>query len=321
MDADFANFLDERVARGQHEWANLGRRLVLERAPHWFDRLDFEVDRPFLDPWLFAHACADRKVEELDRVLARYAGGERLAEGIELVRSEAPVLGALYGDAFREAHIAACAAWHGESVAAALAAVERLHPRFHQALARTLRRIVVFRASRMNSFAAMSCHGTAFVNAGDDDGPEFFVEELAHQGGHVVLNAVLFAGEPLLIEPQRPLRMDTGRASERRTVLEAFHGVFTEALMVECLAACRSAGLFEARELDARLAFTLRRFGSDAHILSEGRFFTPLGEWVFGNVLGAFKAAYESHAALACQLDFGNQPYKFDYGRFIEANG
>ena len=164
----------------------------------------------------------------------------------------------------------------------------------------------------------------AFLNTREDDAEAFFVEDLAHQCGHIVFNAVTCnPAEYLAVNPDTPLKNYLHRDSESRTVLQAFHGIFTEAVMLACLDRCHAQGVFEgkqARELIGRMAFILRRFGSDLGNLNHPGLFTPLGEWVHVQLVSLFKKYFDAHWTRVRNVDLSNQPYAFSYRRFAEKN-
>jgi len=139
-----------------------------------------------------------------------------------------------------------------------------------------------------------------------------------------MFNALTFESEQYLaVAPNTPLRIYTGREEETRTVYETLHGVFTEAVMFQCLNKCYENSIFtgrQAHELLGRIAFILRRFGSDLHNLSRDQPFTQKGNWLFGNILKEFKDAYEQHKGLVQDVDISNQPYNFSYEKFAELN-
>jgi hypothetical protein len=164
----------------------------------------------------------------------------------------------------------------------------------------------------------------AFLNAKPSDDEVFFVEDIAHQCGHIVFSAITFdVSEILDVLPNTPLATITGRTDEPRTVYEALHGVFTEAVMLHCLSECDRHSLFAGRqqhELIGRLGFIVRRFGSDLSNLSRANLFTERGEWLFAEIAKEFKAAYESLWDRIRYLDFSNQLYNFSYLHFAELN-
>jgi hypothetical protein len=249
------------------------------------------------------------------------------AGGIEVFKRNHPLLSRLYVDERNEAVEVEVVEIVGKQLGhleTAFEIINRWHPRYYRNILTTTRKIVVFTCGRMNSFASMSAHGAAFLNANDGDDEVFFVEDIAHQCGHVIFNALTFETEQyFIVAPDTPLRRYTERDEETRTVYQALHGVFTEAVMFQRLNECDGNSVFrgrQAHELLGRLGFILRRFGSDLHDLTRAQLFTQKGDWLFGNLLKDFKDAYEQHKGLVQQLNFSNQPYNFSYEKFAELN-
>jgi HEXXH motif-containing protein len=251
-----------------------------------------------------------------------------VADGaIEVLRSAHPLLQGLYIDRcgeVAEIEVVSSARTHAPHLATALEIIGRYLPVCFHLVANVTRKINIFTGQGMNSFAALRAHGLAFLNASQGADEVFFLEDVAHQCGHIVFNAMTFeADELFVVPPDSPLSEYTGRAGERRTLYEALHGVFTEALMFHCLAECDRRDLFTGRqqhELIGRLGFVIRRFGGDLSSLSRGKHFTDHGEWLFGNILKVFRVAYERYIDRIEALDFSNQPYNFSYELFAELN-
>jgi len=68
--------------------------------------------------------------------------------------------------------------------------MRRATPVLFDALRSVTRRIVLYSADLPNSFATLSAHGVAFLNVKDDNDEVFFVDDLAHQCGHIMFNAL-----------------------------------------------------------------------------------------------------------------------------------
>jgi hypothetical protein len=208
---------------------------------------------------------------------------------------------------------------------AALEIIARLHPHYYDSIIAATKKIVIFQSDTLNSFADISAHGIAFLNAADYDSEVFFIEDVAHQCGHLVFGALTFDREEFLaVLPDTPLRLFTEQDNDDRSVYDAFHGVFTEAFMFQCMNECYVRHIFDGQrehELVGRLAFILRRFGSDLSILSRYPLFTAKGEILLGEILRIFKSAYDTRWPTVNHLDLSNQDYNFKYNKFVEING
>jgi HEXXH motif-containing protein len=213
---------------------------------------------------------------------------------------------------------------HLPAIRRAFELIAQAQPGYADCLHATLRRVALFESAGPNSFATLACQGMVFINTAGGAGLPFFVEDLAHQCGHVAFAA--WTSEParfMHVAPATPLRLHTGRGDDRRSVYEALHGIFTEAAMVGCLGPCLDlpdAEPVQRLEILARLGFILRRFGTDLGDLSRADLFSPAGERVLDAIRREFRAGYEACWDRVQGLDYSNQDYVFDFARFRAAN-
>jgi hypothetical protein len=261
-------------------------------------------------------------------IMYRFDDAPVIADGgIEVFRHDHPLLSGLYVDERGEPAVFEVARITREklkSLTTALRIIKRWHPRYYNNILAATRKMVIFSCGSMNSFASMTAHGIAFTNANGCDDEVYFVEDVAHQCGHVIFNALTFESEQYLaVPPDTHLRLYTGQEEETRTVYQALHGIFTEAVMVQCLNTCYENCVFSGRqeqELLRRITFVMRRFGSDLGALSKDRLFTQKGHWLFEYFVKEFREMYKQHNGPIKYFDFSNQPYNFSYERFAELN-
>jgi len=211
----------------------------------------------------------------------------------------------------------------GPAVARALALLRLVQPRLAEAVEATTRVVVTFVGGQPNSFAARSAHGAVFLNCRPGDDLAYAVEELAHQGGHVLLTSILFGSEPscFVVPPEAPLV--PGDDGDDRTVLVGLHAVFTEALMTAALWAClHGPGLsrLERHEVRGRLAYILYRFRLDLTDLLSAPVLSATGLDLVDRCRRVHDEAVERWAVSAPRLDLSGQPYTFDRGRFLARN-
>lgn len=288
---------------GQRRLAAEMKRLVAASGDPVAASLDYADDEAFLDPALFAYFMDPTDgVTLADAFAGRtscFPSDANLGEGgATLITTSLP--------------------------AAALEVLRRVAPLLHECLTAVVRRVFVFASAEGDSFAAPSAHGAVFLRPGADADEVFFIEDLAHQGGHVLLSAMTVDRSLYLAtDPDTPLSDLTGERDEDRTVYVAFHGVFTECLICIALNACLLAGVFEGRrrhELVGRLSFAMRRLQLDLPPLRRSGVMTDQGAAMvesFGEVFdGIFARIGDS--LVAC--DLSNQPYTFSYGRFAARN-
>jgi HEXXH motif-containing protein len=211
----------------------------------------------------------------------------------------------------------------------ALRWLDAVVPDYASLLRRVTRQVCVFRARNVNSFASINAHGTAFFNtdpldrsSGDD--AVFFFDELAHQCGHIAFNAATVKrGDFLAIDPETPLASIAPEESDRRTIYDALHGLYTEHMMSTSMLALERCSLVadprQAHELRGRLSFILHKYCVDLANLAHARLFTPLGRSLYDFLRAACLAMLRERPDLI-ELDMTGQPYNFDYTMFAAHN-
>ena len=214
---------------------------------------------------------------------------------------------------------------HAASIARALALIEEHEPGYYELLRRATRQVFAFRYPRVNSFATLNAHGVVYFNAQDRDDEVFFVDELVHQCGHVVFNAMTVQRRELFIaDPDAPIG-ELGTVAPRhdvRTLYTVLHGLYTERAMVQCLRKLDERGVFagrQAHELRGRLAFIFSKMQIDVANVSRPGLFTPAGE----ELVDVFRAAFEATKRERPDLlrhSLRGQPYNFDYDLYARDN-
>jgi hypothetical protein len=209
-------------------------------------------------------------------------------------------------------------------LANAVTIIARVWPNLYQAMLQTVRRLVLFRAEGMNSFATTAAHGTAFINVDLGDNEVFFVEDLAHQCGHIIFSAASFdAAGDFAVSPATPIALFNRQPDDQRSVYVVLHAVFTEALMALCLDACLTELVFDTRrqhELRGRLAFILRRFAGDLHNISRSGILSSQGEDLVHSLYLVWAEITMRRKEMTECCDFTQQEYNFCYRTFAEKN-
>ena len=186
------------------------------------------------------------------------------------------------------------------------------------------RLVVLYQGEQPNSFATLSAHGAIFLNVNGAIDEVCFVEDIAHQAGHVLFNALTLAKERfLLIGPDTPLGVPHGNDRESRTVYSAFHGMFTYVTIGQALSTLLERYVFDARQAHealGRLGLVLCKFDFDIALLDRAEFWTPLGRRCWRHFESIFADLQARYAPLTQGFDYSNQPYVFDYHLFAELN-
>lgn len=210
---------------------------------------------------------------------------------------------------------------HVSSLEQAVEILLDVAPEVFSLLASVLRRVVVFHAPGARSFASPAAHGAVFLQAAEDASAVFFLEDLAHQGGHVAFSAAsIDPREYFDVDPDTPL---VEGPDDARTRYVALHGVFTEALMVRSLFGCLEADVFEGprrHEVIGRLSFAMKRMQLDLQQLLAAGGLSALGAGLLRRSARTFDDVFAKTRDLITKIDLSNQPYVFSVERFQRRN-
>jgi hypothetical protein len=184
--------------------------------------------------------------------------------------------------------------------------------------------MALFDHGRLNSFASMAAHGTAFLNLHYGMDEVYLVEDIVHQSGHIVFSTATVDRSGLFeVSPDTTLRELVGTEGDERTLYVALHGLVTEAMMCETLSNCYSNGVFSGRqhqEVLGRLAYASKRMYLDLRLLNRLEIFGPVGQELFAELVSGFRQLRERYGDLINQLDVSNQSYNFSWQRFSDLN-
>ncbi|GAA4057391.1 hypothetical protein [Nonomuraea soli] len=193
---------------------------------------------------------------------------------IELVTGLDPILAAFLADNLdrpEELSLVEDPASHLPALERALALIAAVRPVFHEALTESLRAVLLFRHPDAESFAALGMHGMIFLNTPAGAGPAYFVEQLTHQGGHVLFSeATLSRGDFFTGDPEDSLSGYVG-GDDPRALYDAFHGLYTESMECQVYTALLAGDLpAEAERADfaERLKETGERHEIDLELIS-----------------------------------------------------
>jgi hypothetical protein len=333
----FAIWRREASARGQRQLADTLRLLVYKADPNLFDGLDYENDDHFLDPLLFAFFTDPAPTIKLSTLLAgRGTSGPPITlhtpskvarNRIEVTSHREP----LFHRFFLEAgcnpdliDLAAPTCRHLGHLIKACALLREHCPNLAEELFSVTRRAVLYESEQPYSFATLSAHGAIFLNVASAIDEVFFVEDIAHQAGHVLFNALTLNKERFLsVNPDAYLSGLHGNEREPRTFYAAFHGLFTYMTIGQALSTLLDLDVFEnrqAHEALGRLGLILRKFAFDLALLDRPGLFTALGRRCRRYFEDVYTDLYFRYRSSTANLNYCNQPYVFDYRRFVEVN-
>jgi hypothetical protein len=187
-----------------------------------------------------------------------------------------------------------------------------------------VRLVVLFRGSAPNSFAALSAHGAIFCNLQRGDSELALVEDIAHQGAHVIFNAFAHDSSRLLKIPgERAVQEIAGVKGDNRSLHVVLHALFTYTFILRALIAVLESGCISdvrSHELLGRIGFAMKKFAYDLRLLRTPEAYTSAGCHCYETFAATYTDIEARYAKEVATLDFGGQPYVFDYECFRRRN-
>ena len=206
-------------------------------------------------------------------------------------------------------------------VATAAALIATTAPALAGLLSAVLRRVQLFDSSHLDSFTAMSCHGTIFLNTRLVRNEIGFVEELARQSGHVLLDTCLHDAQPVFDDDPEATTCSEGGGLEHSWPA-LLHRTFAAWTAMHCLEAILLRGglnTLQAHETVGRLAYVaVKADTAVGQLLS-----APLsdsGVTFVSDLVGATGEILERWSPLLATCDLKGQPYAFDRELFLKRN-
>lgn len=204
-----------------------------------------------------------------------------------------------------------------------LKAIESVTESFFWQLLDTLRCIVLFDQPDARSFAALGAHGAVFLKVPPSEHPGYFIEELTHQGGHLVFNAATVRRREFTkLDPDTSL--SSVYEDDARTVYDALHGLYTEHMTVRVLRGVDESKPLvgeAAAEVYGRLCFVSARHRQDIDYFSDkaSAVFSDLGLELF-EYFREQQELFEKERPDLQDADLTGQGYDFNLGTYLRRN-
>ena len=201
-------------------------------------------------------------------------------------------------------------------------------------IAQCCKKFVLFKTDpkSTNSFATINAHGIAFFNAYQEDYDEvFFVDDIAHQTGHIIMTTILFERKKyFMIDENQNIRTITKNKSEYRSFYILFHALYTYYTTFLCLDACLENNCFnnkQIHEAKGRIGFYLQKCKSDLlnfenvinYYNGLESVLTSDGIEIFKNITNKYFEVLKKHEEVTL-FKYKNQPYNFTYSEFVKLN-
>ena len=196
------------------------------------------------------------------------------------------------------------------------------------------KKIVLFKTNpkNTNSFATINAHGIAFFNVYQENYDEvFFVDDIAHQTGHIIMTTILFERKKyFLIDENQNIGTFTKNKSEYRSFYILFHALYTYYTTFLCLDDCLENNCFNKRqthEAKGRIGFYLQKCKSDLLNFEKViNYYNGLesvlssqGIEIFKNIANKYFEVLKKHEEVTL-FKYKNQPYNFTYSEFVKLN-
>jgi hypothetical protein len=200
-------------------------------------------------------------------------------------------------------------------------------PDFWRLIETVVRELVVFSSPpNHHSFAGIRQHGTAYFNV--ENKPQtavFFIDDMAHQCGHVIFNALtLDTAKYLRVDKEHPLKDFTKKSWEIRSVYGAFHGLFTYTTILHSLDKVLDAeaafSVAARHEALGRIGFYHQKFGIDLVSMDNSNILTEEGMAWHKQFAAGYMYICQKYQHVLASYRYTNQPYTFQYDLFSALN-
>ncbi len=181
-----------------------------------------------------------------------------------------------------------------------------------------------------NSFATRNAQGTAFFHSYQEEYNEvFFMDDIAHQTGHVVFYAITAEPETYIkLAPDTFLQEFTTEINQgSRTVYVLFHAMYTYYTTMKFLDKALEKNVFDGvkdHEARGRMNFYIEKFARDKMFLEESigvdNLFTEQGLKLWLKIKTDVDEISKLWKPKVKHFDIENQPYNFTYSLFAESN-
>lgn len=184
----------------------------------------------------------------------------------------------------------------------------------------------------INSFATINAHGIAFFNVYQEDYDEvFFVDDIAHQTGHIILTTLLYDRKAIFKIDEEQNVEEVLKAKDHRSIYTLLHALYTYYTTLMCLDDCLTNNSFKGKQRNeaiGRIGFYLDKCTLDMqsfekineHYDSVENVLTSNGLEIFTLIKKKYLDVFEKWYSTTKYFDYGNQPYNFNFKKFTELN-
>ncbi|MNX96674.1 hypothetical protein D3C86_1290020 [compost metagenome] len=211
---------------------------------------------------------------------------------------------------------------HVSAIEGALQLIDDLLPADAEKLRTSIKKIILFYHPKLRNFATRESHGTIFLNIEETANVSFFLEEIIHQGSHIVFNNVTFDTSEFFRTDPYALLSDYVD-NDKRTLYGAFHGIYTTCKIVDLLLRVMNSKpqmkQEVAYEIIGRLAVNKNRHEIGLETVPYELVFTDLGKAFMDYYFQLLDENIQNNPRFF-DFDIKNHPIVFDFEVFEKDN-
>jgi hypothetical protein len=203
---------------------------------------------------------------------------------------------------------------------------KRRTPDFYNAIELSNKEFAIFNTYDLESFAALHYFGTTFLNlCGQKHDEVFFIDDIAHQSGHVMFYALTHNVDRFLkVNRNTIIKEFTNDSHDNRDVYSAFHGLFTLTSILHCLdTALEQSEKFNEEQrhhIISRIGFYYKRLETDLSLQGDDRLLTKDGWNYYEMFYTGFLTIKKKYYHIIKYFDYSNQTYDFNFQLFKNIN-
>lgn len=183
-----------------------------------------------------------------------------------------------------------------------------------------------------NSFASGNSLGAVYFNIYQPEYEEvFFIDDIAHQTGHVIMNNLMFKPNSFYKIDQRKSVKSIINQEDHRDINVLVHALYTYYTTFICLDACINSNCLNSnqiKEAKARIGFYMRKCSLDLEIFDKVKnkfhsienMFTEKGLEIIQAIILQFNKMKNMWSSEVNEYDYSNQDYNFSMKKFLELN-
>jgi hypothetical protein len=183
-----------------------------------------------------------------------------------------------------------------------------------------------------NSFASINAHGIAFLNVYQDDYSEvFFVDDIAHQTGHIILTTLFHDRKAIFKIDENQQIEEILKKKDHRDIYILIHALYTYYTTFMCLDDCLTNNVFnekQKKEAIGRIGFYLNKCKVDLcnleiiekHFNGIQNILTSDGIVIYTLIKDKYLEIFNKWNVVTSKLNFNKQTYNFSCSIFTENN-